>query len=68
MTVLLHPLSLTAVRATALLVHLVYVGSATILGTLGAALSAVYVYVTTLLEFHAGSHAITFNVVVAVKL
>ena len=44
-----------------------YVGSDTIVGTAGAELSAVYVYVFTLLAFHAGSHAITFNVVVLVN-
>ena len=67
-TLALHPTSLTVLLATVLLNHFVYVGSAVIVGTVGAELSAVYVYVTTLLAFHAGSHAITFNVVVAVKL
>jgi hypothetical protein len=67
-TLALHPTSLTVLLATVLLNHFVYVGSAVIVGTVGAELSAVYANVFTALVFPAASHAITFNVVVALKL
>lgn len=60
-------MSVTVVLDTVLLVQLVYVGSAIIVGIAGAELSAVYVYVDTLLTFHGSSHVIIFNVVVVSK-